>query len=473
MAEKNPFDLTTGSTTPGTASTADAGLLSGASTKIASPTTAQNVAKIDANTANPASTPAGVATAAQAGSTGYTGAQATATNWSVDDKQTVAGQLNGVLASNSPLLQKAQADAAQTANGRGLLNSSMAAGAGTSALLDKALQIATPDAAVNASAAQTNANTTNQVALANQGSTNTASQFTAGAKNATELANANAQTNVSATNASAANQLQQQQLQTKASIEATNTAAQNAAQQSDAALAQQANLANQDASVKTAITEYQAATQVALQNADAQTKIALQNIDATTRSSLANIEATYKVQMQSSQSASEMYKQAVQNITSLVMDKDLDATSKQAAINNQLTMLNNGFKVQQAISGLDLSGLLGGGGSTTTPSTGGGATDVDGVPGGAQTTPAPGTAPSTGIGVGTEPTTPGQKAVENQAATDLYQQYQNAVKQANTNKASGAANYAVWNKPVPPKPADWQGDVLDFVDGANQVRGRG
>lgn len=90
------------------------------------------------------------------------------TDWNVDPKtQTVAGQLNSVIASDSPIMQQARARAMQTMNSRGLSNTSMAVGAADSAVYDKALQIATPDAATFADAAKTNAGTKNQFNLQN------------------------------------------------------------------------------------------------------------------------------------------------------------------------------------------------------------------------------------------------------------------------------------------------------------------
>ena len=59
---------------------------------------------------------------------------------------TVAGQLNTLLKSDSPYIQLAQTKAKEQAAGRGLLNSSMAAGAGQRAAIESALPIAQQDA---------------------------------------------------------------------------------------------------------------------------------------------------------------------------------------------------------------------------------------------------------------------------------------------------------------------------------------
>jgi hypothetical protein len=81
---------------------------------------------------------------------------------------TVEGRTNRLLQSNSPLMQRAEAQAMQRANQRGLLNSSMAIEAGQAAVMDKALQITQPDAATYAQFAQNRQQTDQSAALNNQ-----------------------------------------------------------------------------------------------------------------------------------------------------------------------------------------------------------------------------------------------------------------------------------------------------------------
>lgn len=64
----------------------------------------------------------------------------------VKKKMTVAGQLEGLLSSDSPYINEAEARAMQTANARGLLNSSIAASEGEKAAIQSALPIASQDA---------------------------------------------------------------------------------------------------------------------------------------------------------------------------------------------------------------------------------------------------------------------------------------------------------------------------------------
>lgn len=72
----------------------------------------------------------------------------------VSDKETVSGQLNDLLNEDSKYMQSAKANAMQTANSRGLINSSMAVGASQKAAIDSALPIAQGNAQTFGNAAQ-------------------------------------------------------------------------------------------------------------------------------------------------------------------------------------------------------------------------------------------------------------------------------------------------------------------------------
>lgn len=85
----------------------------------------------------------------------------------VTEQETVQGQLQGILAKESPLLQRAQGRAMDIANSRGLLNSAMAAQAGTAAMIDAAAPIAAQDAQTFQSASRENQSTLNQAAQFN------------------------------------------------------------------------------------------------------------------------------------------------------------------------------------------------------------------------------------------------------------------------------------------------------------------
>lgn len=82
------------------------------------------------------------------------------------------------------------------------------------------------------------------------------------------------------------------------------------------------------------------------------------NMDSATKTQLATIEADYKTTMQSSASASELYKQAVKNMSDIMMNKDMDITAKNAAVQNQLYLLKSGMEISGRIGNLNLGGLL-------------------------------------------------------------------------------------------------------------------
>lgn len=277
----------------------------------------------------------------------YNPATATGTNWDVNQNQTVAGQLSGILSSNSPLLQQAQARALQAMNSRGLLNSSMAVGAGESALYDAALPIAQADASTYANSGRYNADVANNMSQFNANANNTASQFNAGA---TQQA--------SRDNAAASNNLQSQLLQTQAQMDMANTEAKNKALSQDSQQNLQAQLSNQDAAKAIGMQQYDAAVKTAMQNADSQNKLQLQQLDAVTRTQIEQIDAQYKNQMQTNQSMAQAYSAMLDSFTKIMQDKDMDANSKQAAINQMGALYKNNMDTLAAIGGLNLQTTL-------------------------------------------------------------------------------------------------------------------
>ncbi|MDP4078937.1 hypothetical protein [Acidovorax sp. A1169] len=89
------------------------------------------------------------------------------TRWDVAPNETVRSQLQQIIADDSPLMQQARARALQTANTRGLLNSSMAMTAADSAMYDAAMPIAQQDASTYARAGEFNAGQANTFARDN------------------------------------------------------------------------------------------------------------------------------------------------------------------------------------------------------------------------------------------------------------------------------------------------------------------
>ncbi len=128
----------------------------------------------------PVSSSPAASAAADTGATNGTGiptapqnpATYTADQRQVDESQTMQGRVASVIDENSALMQRAASKAKEQMNARGLINSSMAIGAGQSAVLDAAMPIAQQDSNIFA-----------QQRIANQQASNEARQFNAGEAN--------------------------------------------------------------------------------------------------------------------------------------------------------------------------------------------------------------------------------------------------------------------------------------------------
>lgn len=246
----------------------------------------------------------GAGQTATAASIGYTPATTpTTNNWNVTEDQTVAGQVKGLIAANSPLQQQAETRALQKVNERGLLNSSLAVGAGQAALYDAALPIATADAASYGRAAGYNADTTNKFSAAGYDAANQAKAFEADATNRTSQ---------------------------------FNTETQNRQLQADQTSINQAK-------------QY---------GAEATNKALLASLDSGTQTQLADIKANYSVLMQTSSSAADLQKQTFTNITNISNSSTMDQAAKDTAVANQIAMLKTGLGIIGAVGNLDLEPLL-------------------------------------------------------------------------------------------------------------------
>lgn len=254
----------------------------------------------------------------------YTGGGYDTTTWDIDPEdiaksQTVQGQLQGIIAANSPLLQLAEAQARQQMNQRGLLNTSMAVGAGQEAVIKQALPIATQDATLFANQAKYNAEAASAAAQFKAAAENRAAEFNASAKN---------------------------------TAFAADKAASDAALQFEAA-AKNASSANYTKDLNTTMSQMMdQSLKVGLADADNMTKLLVQQIDADTRKYLIDVEATYKNQMQASASANDLYVNITKNIATIMADPNLDTAAKQAAVNIQKDYLKSGLDIIGQTSGV-------------------------------------------------------------------------------------------------------------------------
>jgi hypothetical protein len=138
----------------------------------------------------------------------------------------------------------------------------------------------------------------------------------------------------------------------------TNTANQQQTGIFNAGQTQDINKFNTTVDAQTSQFNAGEANKTSIVNASEDNKILATMMDTQTRMQLADIEASYKVLMQSEASAMSVYQQSVKNISEILMNPDLTAAAKTAAVANQNTLLQTGMKIIGKMSGLNLDDLL-------------------------------------------------------------------------------------------------------------------
>lgn len=282
------------------------------------------------------------ATASFADSTGYE-----ATKQNVSDTSLVQNQLKGILSAGSPLMDLAESRANREANRRGILNSSIAVGAGQKALYESALPIAQQDAATFGT------KDVNDAAY-----TNRASEFTAGAKNTASLTNANLGTQVNLSNATEANRAAAQNAALATDVSKYNTGlgsqtsqfnagAQNQFAQTAQQGAIQDRLAQIQANTSLSIADKQAASQRVLAEMDNATRVQLQRIQSDTSMSVAEKQAQSQQLIAERNNATNLAISGNDNLTKQML-QSMDAASK-------LSLANIDAGTKLAVAGLDAS----------------------------------------------------------------------------------------------------------------------
>jgi hypothetical protein len=215
----------------------------------------------------------------------------------------VASRIKGLLATTNPLVKQAQTLGQAATNKRGLLNSTMGAQAGVAAAYDKALAMATPDAATSAANnlsnqqyEQSNKLQTGQLASTEK----IAEQQIASSEKQAQLS-ADTQTKITGLNIDAATKTQAADLLSKATLQA-------------------ASLTNE--------------SDIAKLNADTQAAIAAMNIDAASKqqlSEIANQQLMQKASLSSSQAIAQLSADAQERIANMNVSADQQAKASAAA----------------------------------------------------------------------------------------------------------------------------------------------
>jgi hypothetical protein len=285
------------------------------------------------------------------------------------ETDTVQGQIGGIIAQDSPLMQQAQTAAAKTANKRGLLNSSMAVQAGREATYNAALPIASADAGIY-----------NDVQNRNMDAQNNALQFSSGAQNTGAL---QAEQGKQQIGAIAAQGEQQRLTGQQSGQQALEQIGAQGAQQSQlsAQQAQQAQvletqrgeiqkqlltaegvqkeklLAAQGA-IDTQLQNLKGTQAQALQTSEAASQLALQGLRGEQANQIAQIEASYKTIMQTSDSAAKTFSQAASDINTVLIDPNISVESKQQIIDKRIQLLDAQMSAIGTIGNIDLSDIL-------------------------------------------------------------------------------------------------------------------
>jgi hypothetical protein len=306
-----------------------------------------------------------------------------ATRSIVSPDETVSGQMDKILASNSPLLQRAKTRAAQAANSRGLLNSSMGVQAGEEAVLTTAMPMAQQDAATYNKQGLTNQTAANQFGLSNQNfqqqtgkgaytdTTNPGGLLGANLSNQLKLQTAQ---NTFATGEKALDRAQQTSMQTGQNTFASGEAALGRAQQTSLQDDQQTFATDEKAldrtqqtttisqqhtnAVSTAKTldEYQTAN-LTLQN---QLQTSLTKLGQTNSLELTKLNADLDVGKLDAQvyantrgaylqSVSELVRQTQITVGELQMKEGISAEDKAAMMADQATLLTSHLTAQKTL----------------------------------------------------------------------------------------------------------------------------
>lgn len=131
----------------------------------------------------------------------------------------------------------------------------------------------------------------------------------------------------------------------------TNTAnALNAQRQFDTQQANQASLENAKNATQISALNAQEANKLTGITLDANTKTSLALLDAGTKERLMTMDNNTKILLQTNAAAADMYSNTVKNISDLTRDPSLSPEAKQAGVDNQLKLLNQGLQQLQEVS---------------------------------------------------------------------------------------------------------------------------
>jgi hypothetical protein len=242
------------------------------------------------------------------------------------DEQLADKDLARILEQDSPLMQRARTEAAQFSNRRGLMNSSMAAGATMGAMVDRAL----PMALQNAQQA-----------------------FQRGLFNATQQ-----------------NDISKLEAQLATALESQDAEAANAA-------LRQIDAITRDAEAQQAGIDYAAGAETAAatnafqsQVIDGITQLNQQYLQGTQAMDLANIQGSWQSLISTNEVAGSFWQAGINALGSIMSNPDMTPAQIASAAQNIIRQINGGLQMIGTINDIDFGDLMPGGGTTTPPGPG-------------------------------------------------------------------------------------------------------
>jgi hypothetical protein len=288
----------------------------------------------------------------------YDGTQGTASTWTPGRQATVQGQVADIIKSGSELGTLAETRSKQKMNASGLLNSSIAVGAGQTALYDAALPIAQQDANTFAQSGQYNAGNAQQMTLANMQSKNQGLEFSAGAKNKVMADNSQTQTSVNLANAGETNKAAQFSASEANAGSKFNAQSAMQVSQFNVGKALEAGIINQEQANKMAALNAQFSNEASQFNTSQTNEMMKANLDRALQAGIVNQEQANKMNALNAQMSNESKAFTAQQANAMLtanLDRALQAgivnqeqANKMNALNAQFANEASQFNVSQA-----------------------------------------------------------------------------------------------------------------------------
>lgn len=315
-----------------------------------------------------------------------------------DATDTVEGRTASLIDANSPLMQRAAQLARQQANATGNLNSSAGQYAVQSALYDRAIQIATPDAAEYSATRRANTQALNTASLQNAQLLTDVSKFNVNAALQAGIVNQDQANKIAQFNAAQAQDMVKTNMAKDAQLgmfnagqanqnEQFNTAALNRASEFNAASAQDIAKFNIDNLFKAGIITQEQANKMSMFNADqvnqldrlktdiagrittanigasaslasaqisanasmsnaqlsARTQTALAQLDTNTRLTMQGIGNDFQALLQANSAASSLFANGLHDIAAIQSDTRLSPDARDQAVANYQAGMRNGL----------------------------------------------------------------------------------------------------------------------------------